>query len=461
MKFPSIDFDNAVAQLCHGTVNDEVLVRLHELLQADPSARDEYLWRVEVHGKLGAGQIDFQHLSADEATADRIFEGDPRPTATALGRTYTSLAVGAALVIAIGVYWNIPSNSDDSTGEVVAQLTELNDIQWMDSTEQTAAGDSITIGERIELASGSAELRFSSGARMEVFGPAILQPLTSNSARLLMGQVQLFAETPESKGFTLQTPSTNFVDIGTAFRAAVASDGLCLLEVSEGEVDVVMQGTEVVPRVRAGESLYVEPGERGVTTRIEQGEGTPAFQFPTIAPPSSEDYADRALANASIRVVHGQFIGHSADVLLDGTGQSHQDAPQESAFFERRGGFLIDLGKAISISRINSYSWHQHETIEEHRNRAQQRFTLYGYSGDDLPDLTLRPDKAGWTRIARVNSDQSFEVQQLLDRPAQQACSITGSDGDIGQFRYLLWEVRRGTFYGEIDVYGTPQVSDN
>lgn len=462
MKFPSPEFDNAVSQLCHGTINDDVLIQLHELLRSDTSARDEYLWRMEVHGKLAAGQIDFQHLSGDEATVDRNSKEEPRPAATARWRTYSLLAAGAALVIAIGTYWNFPSDSDESIVGGIAQLTELNDAQWMDAAQQTEVGDSITSTDRIELASGSAELRFGSGARMEIFGPAILKPLDSNSARLLMGQVQLVAETPESKGFTLQTPTTNFVDIGTAFRAAVAADGLCLLEVSEGEVDVVMRGTEVVPRVRAGESLYVEPGERGIITRIEQGEGTPAFEFPTIEPPSNEDYADRASANASVRVVHGQFNGRSVGVLLDGAGQSHQDAPEESAFFERRGGFLIDLGKPISVSRINSYSWHQHETIEEHRNRAQQRFTVYGYSGDELPGLSLRPDEAGWTRIARVNSDRFFEVQQSLDRPAQQACSITRSDGDIGQFRYLLWEVRRGTFYGEIDVYGAaPQTNNN
>lgn len=461
MKFPSLEFDNAVSQLCHGRINDDVLVQLHELLRADTSARDEYLWRVEVHAKLAAGQIDFQHLAADEATVDPNSEGEPRPAATARWRTYSLLAVGAAVVIAIGTYWNFPRDTDESTVGGIAQLTELNDTQWMDAAQQAEVGDSITITDRIELASGSAELRFGSGARMEIFAPAILQPLTSNSARLLMGQVQLFAETPESEGFTLQTPTTNFVDIGTAFRAAVAPDGLCLLEVSEGEVDVVMRGAEAVPRVRAGESLYVEPGERGIITRIEQGEGTPAFQFPTIEPPSSKDYADRASANASIRLVHGQFNGRVVGVLLDGAGQSHQDAPEESAFFERSGSFLIDLGKVISVSRINSYSWHQHETIEEHRNRAQQRFTVYGYSGDDLADLTVRPEEAGWTRIARVNSDQFFEVQQSLDRPAQQACSIARSDGDIGQFRYLLWEVRRGTFYGEIDVYGTPQANDN
>ena len=145
-------------------------------------------------------------------------------------------------------------------------------------------------------------------------------------------------------------------------------------------------------------------------------------------------------------------------MLLDGAGQSHQDAQKESAFFEDASGgsFLVDLGSAISVTKINSYSWHQHEILEEHRHRATQRFTLYGFAGDQLPDMTRPPRRAGWTRIARVNTDEYFHVAEPLERPSQQACSITAARGEIGRFRYLLWVVHGGTFFGELDVFGSP-----
>jgi len=130
----------------------------------------------------------------------------------------------------------------------------------------------------------------------------------------------------------------------------------------------------------------------------------------------------------------------------------------ESAFFgdNTSGSFLVDLGRVISVHKINSYSWHQHDKKEQHRHRAQQRFTLYGFAGDQLPALDLPPVKAGWTRVARVNSDLVFEVAHPLDRPAQQACSVTAAQGEIGRFRYLLWEVEHHTFFGELDVFGSP-----
>jgi hypothetical protein len=46
-----------------------------------------------------------------------------------------------------------------------------------------------------------------------------------------------------------------------------------------------------------------------------------------------------------------------ATVPTDGKGQSHQDAPSESAFFadSTRGTFLIDFSQEVSISQVNSY----------------------------------------------------------------------------------------------------------
>ena len=72
---------------------------------------------------------------------------------------------------------------------------------------------------------------------------------------------------------------------------------------------------------------------------------------------------------------------------------------------------------------------------------------------------------AGWTLIAQVNTDEFFGFPREPTRCAQQAVSITATDGGpIGEYRYLLWDVRPtrsdepggnkdNTFYGEFDVY--------
>lgn len=465
MKFPSSEFDSAVAELFHGTIADEVLTELHELLRDDLTARDEYLWRVELHGELASERLDLSRSAADEVDVEGTMFASTQRDGTFRGwATYQPMAAAALLVIAVlgGLWLWQTSHSNSAGGDVVARFGEFEDSRWMDPRTQASSGDDIRVGQRIELSSGTAEVLFNSGARLSIVGPAIVEPRASNRVFLTFGEVHLVAETRESKGFTVVTPTSQFVDISTAFTARVAPDGLSRLNVTEGEVDVVLEGVEQAPRLRAGETLYVEPGQRQILTRIEEGDGTSAFRFPTIGPPSNEDYADQSSVQASIRVATGKLkarAGRSGPVtvLLDGSGQSHQDAPDESVFFEdhTNGSILVDLGSVISIDRINSYSWHQHDTNESHRHRARQRFTLYGYEGDQLPDLTLPPSESGWTRIARVNSDRFFEVSIPLDRPAQQASSITAARGEIGKFRYLLWEVTGNTFFGEFDVFGS------
>ena len=154
-------------------------------------------------------------------------------------------------------------------------------------------------------------------------------------------------------------------------------------------------------------------------------------------------------------------------LLLDGRGQTAPDSPAESVFFgpNDSGTLLLDLGRVITIAQINTYSWHQNQTAEN-RVRAVQKFTLFGFAGDAPPTFDGPPAEAGWVPIARVDSDDFFRVMQPIDRPAQQACAITGAQGSIGRYRYLLWVVEPtlsvtkpvldNTFYAEFDVYGHP-----
>ena len=197
-----------------------------------------------------------------------------------------------------------------------------------------------------------------------------------------------------------------------------------------------------------------------ILTRIESGDGTENFRFPTISSPSKEDMADQSKGGARITVPQGKLrtlrsSTPNPSVLIDGRGQTKQDSPRESLFFEngRYGSLLMDLGRAVSIRKINSYSWHQHNRIPEHNDRAQQKFTLFGWPDKELPNLEIPARESGWVRIARVNSEQFFHVKQLDNRPSQQACSIFASKGEIGEYRYLLLEVNGPTFFGEIDVY--------
>jgi hypothetical protein len=220
--------------------------------------------------------------------------------------------------------------------------------------------------------------------------------------------------------------------------------------------------------LRAGEDVLVEPGTPSIITRIEPGDGTAAFKFPTIEPPSDKDYADASQGHASIRVFRGKPHVNSEPlaVLLDGRGQSTADSRAQSFFFSDNtsGMILLNLGRSVNVRKVNTYSWHQDYDRPAIRIRATQNYLLYGSNDPESPSVDHEIGN-GWTLIARVNTDEFFGMPEAEARPAQQGVSISAGQGPIGQYRYLLWDVRPtrsntetepctdNKFYGEFDVY--------
>ena len=62
LSFPSPEFDEAVAAVCHGSASETEMHELNELLRSNPAARDEYLLRVELHTRLASEPGLFSRL---------------------------------------------------------------------------------------------------------------------------------------------------------------------------------------------------------------------------------------------------------------------------------------------------------------------------------------------------------------------------------------------------------------
>ena len=68
LSFPSPEFDDAVAAVCHGSATEAEMHALNALLLSNSSARDEYLMRVELHTRL-ASEPDLFSQAADAAAS--------------------------------------------------------------------------------------------------------------------------------------------------------------------------------------------------------------------------------------------------------------------------------------------------------------------------------------------------------------------------------------------------------
>lgn len=220
---------------------------------------------------------------------------------------------------------------------------------------------------------------------------------------------------------------------------------------------IVLEGPAgTVPgKLSVGDNLRMAALEtsRDPNALVEMDLSTVGWDGLVIGAPSNADYLDvKSGTGATILAVDGFARVHAAQdasvpKLMDGVAANNHDDPANSVWFDRhkvggrntdRGRFLIDLKKAVEVSRVNTYSWHRSD-------RARQNYVLYGRNGaGDAAAKNL--GKAGWQRIASVDSNS-------LGYGDQHGVGIA-KKGGLGTFTHLLVDVRYGkTFFSEIDVY--------
>ncbi len=452
-----------VQRYAEGVASSGEVADLEQTLKQDPEFRAAFLSYLNIDSAL-------EETVLSDELLDFSITGAPKAK-KATFRFQIGVGIAAMLIATSLVAFFKPQMFRPVVAEVESATS---DVRWLSGIYKE--GSSLRKGTRLKLASGSVEVRFHSGAMTRLHAPVQFEIVSANSGFLHYGEAFSRADNEHSQGFTILTHSGNFVDQGTEFLTTASVDGYSQLHVTSGEVDADIPGHQR-QRIRTGSGLGIEPGEVPVLIRIEQGEDDATFTFPTIPGPSDADFADRRQGNADVtwRPTNSDdrkndLSPHSGPpkLLTDGHGQSGKDEPAESLFFRdgANGLIVIDLGKEVPVSKINTYSWHQNLDDPDLRRRAVQRFTLWGHGEDEPFWLLPKSDPSGWTRIARVNTDAFFGVKEEPDRPPQQACSIFSGEEPIGYFRYLLFEVSptpmpdglrpRHTFFGEIDVFTNP-----
>jgi hypothetical protein len=184
-------------------------------------------------------------------------------------------------------------------------------------------------------------------------------------------------------------------------------------------------------------------------------DASPGFKFNTVPAAS----ATNAATTATFSVVDGTVDGSSGGIekLNDGKLPDEEDEPAENFFFDAgtSGGRLeVDLGSVINVKQVNTYSWHP-------STRGPQVYKLYASAGDSKdfnasPKNGTNPEGCGWMLIANVNT----KPNDGTDEGGQYGVSISDSEGAIGRYRYLLFDMARtendddfgNTFYSEINV---------
>lgn len=304
IEFPSAEFDEAVAAVCHGSATEAEMRALNALLRSNASARDEYLLRLELHARLASEPDLFVRTTDGAASAGRAHPDSDalpkvvsaRPSAPAGRRLGRVLAWAACLILAAAGVWSLSwkwfVTGKGATSAAVAMLTRTVDARWDPSGDRPRVGSALKPGS-LRLKSGLAQVVFYSGARVVIEGPSELRLVSASEAVCPLGR--LLAEVPEpARGFRIKTDRLNVVDLGTSFGIDARPD--------RTEVHVFKGEVELLPRTRGKQSL------RESEAVVLQGNNPPRLAAASEAAftPMFE-FQQRSLAAEAFRYERWQF----------------------------------------------------------------------------------------------------------------------------------------------------------
>jgi len=340
LAFPSPEFDDAVAAVCHGAATDAEMRGLNCLLRENRRARDEYLMRVELHTRL-ASDPNLLPQSEDAGTGcpvegldlgnqHSVFSVNPPEPATRR-RFVPALALAASLVLlaaGAGSWWfKRPATRSGATSTAVAVLTRVVDARWGQNARPLRVGSALDPGW-LRLESGLAQVVFYSGARVVLEGPAELRLVSPNEAICSIGR--LLAEVPEpARGFRLKTDHLNLVDLGTSFGID-ASHARTEVHVFKGKVEL-LSGTRAKRSLSQSEAVVVQGSAPPRLMAASRAGFAPLFEF-----------QQRSLASEAFRYEQWQFA--NAQLNQDPSLVVHLD-------FERLGSTDWTLPNAAEKDR--------------------------------------------------------------------------------------------------------------
>jgi hypothetical protein len=259
ISFPSREFDEGVAAVCHGSASDEQTRALNELLRSDLAARDEYILRLEVHSRLASEPGFFT-----DATEGKIAPAENTLPLQSEQRARTRkanwvLALAACIAMLATGWWALrlshPSERQGTTSKAVAMLDRVVDAQWNHRDEAPRLGAPLE-PSWLRLKSGLAQIVFYSGARVVIEGPTELQLISPSEASCRSGRLTADVP-PQARGFRVRTSQMNVTDLGTALGLDV-TDRRTELHVFKGSVEIEPADGAAKQNLREGSAVVAE-----------------------------------------------------------------------------------------------------------------------------------------------------------------------------------------------------------
>lgn len=239
-----------------GQIDEARLRDLESRLRDDPEARRVFVRYSRLHTDL---HIELRAREASERVLNEIDLDAPAPPSPAavvapprMGflrrRAFALSALAAGLLVAVGLGWWALRPGE------IAWLVNAQNCTWAGGEAPT----DLRPGKFITIERGLAEFRFQSGVTVVLEGPARLELLTDNSARLHRGK--LAARVSGKTGFEVFSPQGKVIDLGTEFGVSVSDSGATDIHVFEGRVEVVPSGAKAAVSLKQDQTARMAAG---------------------------------------------------------------------------------------------------------------------------------------------------------------------------------------------------------
>ncbi|GAC13116.1 LamG-like jellyroll fold domain-containing protein [Aliiglaciecola lipolytica] len=158
-----------------------------------------------------------------------------------LSRTWnwTALSIAACAVLTFFFFLHI--DEPENYYQPSVMLNEVNDngvaviVNVVNNSQHFKAGESVIPGN-LQLLDGFLELEFYHGARLKIAGPADLDII--NEQRVMLRHGKVMTDVPYvAIGFTIDTPNSEVIDLGTAIGVSVDHSGKSQIHVFDGLIE--------------------------------------------------------------------------------------------------------------------------------------------------------------------------------------------------------------------------------